>query len=263
MRIITLLENTSLREDLRAEHGLSLCIEACGRRILFDAGQSDAFARNAEKLGVDLSRVDLMVLSHGHYDHGGGIREFLRLNRSAPVYANPGVFLPHYNGTQKYIGLDPELRGCGRFCCADEVVDLGGGLRLIPGRAVPQPFGAEPYGLTVLENGVFRPDDFLHEQYLECTENGRKILFSGCSHRGIRNITDFFRPDVLVGGFHFTKLDPEGAGAPVLRENAEALLRYPTVYYTCHCTGAAQYAFLKPLMGDRLHGLSTGSVLEL
>ena len=263
MRIVTLLENTRLREDLRAEHGLSLYIETNGRRILFDAGQSDAFARNAERLGVDLSRVDLMVLSHGHYDHGGGLGEFLRLNQTAPVYVNQRAFQPHYNGTQKYIGLDPKLQACDRIRYTDALTDLGEGLRLIPGKAVPQPFGAEPYGLNVEENGVLRPDDFLHEQYLECTENGRKILFSGCSHRGIRNITDFFRPDILVGGFHFKKLDPEGAGAPVLRENAAALLGYPTVYYTCHCTGTAQYDFLKPLMGEKLHALHTGSVLEL
>ena len=72
MKLTVLMENTTVREDLTAEHGLSLYIEANGKRILFDTGASATFADNAEKLGIDLSQVDLCILSHGHYDHGGG-----------------------------------------------------------------------------------------------------------------------------------------------------------------------------------------------
>ena len=262
MELVTLLENTSLRPELTAEHGLSLYVEACGKRILFDSGQSDAFARNAEVLGVDLSRVDFMVLSHGHYDHGGGISAFLAVNDHAPVYVHPRAFEPHYNGTEKYIGLDPALRDSGRIRFVERRTELCPGVRLIPGTDVPQPFGANAYGLNVLEDGVFRPDGFGHEQYLELTENGQRILFSGCSHRGILNIVDFFRPDVLIGGFHFKKLDPV-ASAPVLEDAAVRLAAYPTRYFTCHCTGTAQYAFLKARMGDALGYLSTGSRLSL
>ena len=80
MRIVTLVENTSRRQDLTAEHGLSLYIETGSHKILFDAGQSAAFADNAEKLGIDLTQADLAVLSHGHYDHGGGLGKFLETN---------------------------------------------------------------------------------------------------------------------------------------------------------------------------------------
>lgn len=71
MKFITLAENTCKSEEFEAEHGLSLYIEACGKKILFDMGQTDMFSRNAKKLGAELSDVDIAVLSHGHYDHGG------------------------------------------------------------------------------------------------------------------------------------------------------------------------------------------------
>ena len=89
MRIVTLVENTARRQDLTAEHGLSLYIETENHKILFDAGQSEAFAENAKKLGVDLTQTDLAVLSHGHYDHGGGLAKFLEANDHAPIFLSP------------------------------------------------------------------------------------------------------------------------------------------------------------------------------
>ena len=96
MKIISLLENTSERDDVKTEHGLSLYIETNGHRILFDMGQTDLFYENASTLGVDLSLVDLAVLSHGHYDHGGGLRKFLEVNSTAPIYLRKEAFLPYY-----------------------------------------------------------------------------------------------------------------------------------------------------------------------
>ena len=109
MRIVTLIENTSCQASLCCEHGLSLYIETGKHRILFDAGQTGAFADNAEKLGIDLRTVDLAVLSHGHYDHGGGLKRFLEINHTAPVYLSRNAFGAYYNGTQKYIGLDSAI----------------------------------------------------------------------------------------------------------------------------------------------------------
>lgn len=99
MRITCLIENTASDEKFIAEHGLSLYVETDKAKILFDMGQSDAFVSNADKLGINLSDVDLAILSHGHYDHGGGLRKFLDINKNAPVYINRYAFEPRYNGT--------------------------------------------------------------------------------------------------------------------------------------------------------------------
>lgn len=263
MKIVTLIENTASCSDLCCEHGLSLYIETGTHRILFDAGQTEAFAQNAEKLGIDLSKVDFAVLSHGHYDHGGGLKRFLEINKTAPVYLNRYAFMPHYNGMQKYIGLDPALMESPRLIFVDDCLEIAEGIQLDSCAARNRPYGVDSFGLNVQEKGRMQPDDFRHEQYLLIEENGKKVCFSGCSHKGILNIAHWLRPDVLVGGFHFVKLDPQEEGRQTLDKAARNLLGYPTVYYTGHCTGVSQFAHLKGIMGDRLHAISTGSVILL
>jgi len=254
MRMVTLVENTACRENLEAEHGLSLYLETDRHRILFDAGQSGAFAQNAEKLGIDLSRVDVAVLSHGHYDHGGGLPRFLEINKTAPVWMNPHAFEPHYNAADKYIGLAETLEGNPRIRYSQEIQPIGQRLTLYS--SIPCPRGIQPFGLTVWQKNALVPEDFRHEQYLLIEEGGKRILISGCSHRGILNIMAHFRPDVLIGGFHFMKLAPE---SPELEAAAAELLRYPCTYYTGHCTGEEQFETLKTILGSRLHRLTTGT----
>lgn len=255
MKIWTLMENTACDSCLTAEHGLSLYLETGTHKILFDAGQSGGFADNAEKMGVDLSQVDFAVLSHGHYDHGGGFRRFLEINDHAKVYGNRYAFAPHYNAAEKNIGLDPDLENCGRMVLTQGDTQLAPGITLLTCPLPPE----DSAGLQMEEAGCLRPEDFRHEQYLLVEEQGKKILFSGCSHKGILQIMDYFRPDVLVGGFHFMKIEEESR----LRRAAERLMQYPAVYYTGHCTGEKQFAVLKTLMQERLHPVSTGSVFTI
>ena len=263
MKITVLAENTACREDLIPEHGLSLFIETGAWRILFDAGQTDAFARNAETLGIDLGTVDFAVLSHGHYDHGGGLRRFLELNQTAPVYLRRDAFGDHFNGTEKYIGLDAALMESGRLVFTDDALDLGDGITLCSRNDSERSHGFNSFGLNIRQKNRLVPDTFLHEQYLLVEEAGKRICFSGCSHKGILNIISWFQPDILIGGFHFMKLDPEGADAPVLEQAARVLLTGHTQYFTGHCTGAAPFDFLKDRMGSRLEAISAGAVIEV
>ena len=260
MKITTLIENTTTSPSLTAEHGLSLFVETDQTRFLFDAGQSGAFADNAAKLGIDLKTADFAVLSHGHYDHGGGMLHFLERNRRAKLYVSRHAFAGYCNGTQKYIGLDHRLRESARVVLTGDSHTIAPGITLQSCNDLPRPVPTDPFGLTERVGRFFLPEDFRHEHYLLVEEQGRRILLSGCSHKGILNILDWFRPDVLVGGFHFKSLDPH---SPQLRAWGEAMAKYDTVFYTGHCTGQAQFDVLKTILGDRLQAISTGAVLEL
>ena len=257
MIIKVLTENTAVSPKFKSEHGLSLYIETNGHKILFDTGQTDAFADNAKALGIDLSEVDIAVLSHGHYDHGGGISKFLELNTKAKIYMNRLAFEPYYNGTEKYIGLDLSLQNSNRIVLVDDTLKLDNGLILKS--CNENSYTCDSSGLNVKQNDEFIPDRFLHEQYLEVTESGKKILISGCSHKGILNIVKWFEPDYLVGGFHFMKIEDN----KLLERNAKELSKFNTMYFTCHCTGVEQYEFLKKLMGDKLNYISCGQEIIL
>lgn len=256
MKVTVLVENTCRMDGMEAEHGLSLYIEALGRRILFDMGQTDMFYRNALRLGIDPGETDLAVISHGHYDHGGGLEKFLEINKTAPVYIHNAAFLPHYNGFDKYIGLDTACRDSSRIVFTSENTAVGNGLTLYaPGK---EDIGKVPFcSLYEKTDRGFVQDDFCHEQYLMIEENGKRVLFSGCSHRGAVNIIRQYDPDVLVGGLHFSKLS-EGE----LDDEAAKMKKFKAVYHTCHCTGLEQYEQLKGAL-DRISYLSAGTQITI
>lgn len=257
MKLTVLTENTTGRQDLTAEHGLSLYLETDSHKVLFDMGQSDAFARNAEKMGIDLSQVDMAVLSHGHYDHGGGLAEFLRINQKAPIYIHADAFGAYYHGREKYIGLAPSLQGHPRL------VPVRGTTQLAPGITLydcnDQSWRSDNCGLMQKTEAGFVPDGFLHEHYLQIAEGRKRILISGCSHKGICNIAKHFRSDVLVGGFHLNKMED----TQKLTVIAEELLGTGSVFYTGHCTGSLQFDCLKAHMDGALNALSTGLRIEI
>ncbi len=274
MRVTALVENTSLRKELGSEHGLSLYIETKRHKILFDSGATDLFAKNAEILGVDLSGADIAFLSHAHYDHGGGLKTFLRINDRAKIYAGQTAFSGYYaNETDKpkrYIGLDPALSDSGRFVFvsdrlkADEELELFSGVKCLR----LNPTGNADI-LKADGNDLVR-DDFAHEVNLVIRENEKTVMITGCAHCGIVNILEHLQreagivPDVVIGGFHLS--NPARGGSErteIVGEIAAFLLGRETRYYTCHCTGMESYNRLKAAMGDKIDYLSGGRTLEL
>lgn len=261
MKIISLVENTT-NTDWPTEHGLCLYIETVGHKILFDSGKSELFVENAAKAGVDLSAVDVFVLSHGHYDHGGGLKKFSEVNSKAPIYMNKNAFGLHYHGNDRYIGLnrdwidDAALQE--RIVFTDGITKIDDELTIYASEGRKKIVDMGNGGLCVKVGETFVPETFKHEHYLMINEGGKSVLISGCSHQGVINIVDWFKPDVLIGGFHFMKqpLDER------LADFAKTLDGYDVDYYTCHCTGVEQYEYIKQFM-RRLHYLAEGQIVEI
>ena len=258
MKITCLVENTTYNENFKCEHGLSLYIETENAKILFDMGQTDLFYQNALKLGINLADVDFAILSHGHYDHGGGLEKFLEINKTAPVYINRFAFEPHFNGTEKYIGLDISLKDNRRLVFVDDKSEIDKNCSLFSCNDRERKHYLGSFGLNMKCNGEFLPDDFRHEQYLLINTNGKRVLISGCSHKGVMDIAEWFEPDALIGGFHYSKLYLDEK----LKEYALTLASHKTAYYTCHCTGVEQYDFMKKYM-PQLSYLSCGKSIVL
>ncbi len=271
MKIVTLIENTQGTEDMLFEHGLSLYIETKKHRILADTGASGGFITNARQLGIKLEDVDTVVLSHGHYDHSGGIMPFTEINSTAEIFMQSSAANGYYHiypDCEKYIGIDeriaslPQVRLLdGDFRIDDELEIFSG----IKGRRM------HPKGNKVLvcktEDG-FAQDDFRHEQCLVINEDGYRVLVSGCAHNGIINILDRYReiygadPDAVISGFHMMKkTDYTDDDIAVIKETADELMKTDIRFYTGHCTGEYPCQLLKEIMGGQLTVIHSGKIL--
>lgn len=275
MKIITLVENTAAREDLHAARGLSVYVETARHKILFDMGPGAQFIANAEALGVDLSQVDIGVLSHGHSDHGGGLTAFCHVNSQAKIYLRPEALRPYYavlpGAEPRFIGVEPPADFIQRRLVFTEAgLRLDDEVLLFSDVADDPARRAQAPKLREKSGGEFRPDLFSHEQHLLVEEDGKSVLLAGCGHKGIVNILEAARkhlgrmPDAVFGGFHLFELDPEAAdSARLIGLTAEALSEGNTVYYTGHCTGDWAYERLRERLGDRLRPMGTGTTVEI
>lgn len=274
MIIKTLIENTSTTNDLACEHGLSLYIETKHHKILFDTGASGLFAANAEKLKVDLGAIDIAVISHGHYDHGGGLKTFLGLNDRAKIYLSSHAFDQHYanraDGGVKYIGLDETLLPNPRFVFVGDTLKIDNELALLSGVKCQRLNPTGNVDLLKQDGTAYACDDFIHEQNLVIRDGEKNVLLAGCAHCGIVNIlehlyrTFHITPDVVISGFHlYNPARNENESPDIVAEIAQYLIKKPTAYYTCHCTGLESYGRLKSIMGDTIDYLSSGRTLEI
>ena len=273
MKIKVLVENTAISKEFKSKHGLSVYLETAKHKILFDLGQDGLFVKNAEKMGVDISSVDTVVISHGHMDHGGGLKDFLRVNKTAKIYIRKCAFDSHFIkvlGLPINVGLDKKLKSNNQIIFTDELVEIDEELTLFS-NVKKDGFDTKSNGvLYAKSNGVLVQDDFSHEQNMIVKEDGKTLLLSGCSHAGIVNILSKAEEivgckiDTIIGGFHLYNPPTKKYESPELIDALSmALNEKHGKFYTCHCTGAKAFEQMKDTLEDRLCRLSTGAEIEL
>ena len=289
MRIINLVENTEGTSGCGVEHGLCFYIETEKHKLLMDTGQTGLLLENAEKLGIDLTEVDTVVLSHGHYDHGGGILPFAKINPTAKIYVPEAAFGEYYSmnkdGEPHYIGLAKEIQELPQVVMvsaeakpeAGEKTDTSTGiycideeLSLFSGIGSEHAVPSTNQRLKKKTEEGYVQDDFAHEQCLVISEGVKKVLLSGCAHHGILNIMDRYcelfgeEPDFVISGFHMMKKhNYSDEDINMIIDTALALRQYKTVFYTGHCTGVEPYNAMKKLMGNQLHYVHSGDEIRI
>lgn len=274
MKITVLVENTARAPRLTTEHGLSLHIDRGTEAIMMDFGHRGAVAPNAAVLSVDLTRPRWGVLSHGHFDHSGGIAAFRESNPAMPIYVQREAFGEYWatrlDGTLEYIGVDPALREDGNIRPVTGVTELPGGALLFDGIAGREYFSRANDCLMEKTAAGLMPDRFRHEQALILPHGSGYVLFGGCAHNGIVNVMTRAMeiwgkaPDAVLSGFHLADPTSQRGYDPELTEAiGSRLLQHPTRYFTCHCTGLAAYEVLKKTMGDAIGYAATGDVIKL
>lgn len=273
IKITVLSENTSMRPDLAAEYGLSLWIEADGKKILFDTGMAGAFEANAEKLGVDLSETVHLVLSHGHLDHTGGIPQALGHAPYALVHLHPDAALPKYfshgaaGAPPEYIGM-PEpslelLRHATSRCLfltgvtrLTEHVFLTGPIPRTNAFEKPaETFALDPAGAV--------PDPLEDDLALWIETKEGLVVVLGCAHAGVVNTVEYIREKsgrkeirALIGGMHLMSSDED-----TIEKTVTAVASWnPGLIVPNHCTGdAARARFMERFPGVCTPG-PTGAV---
>jgi 7,8-dihydropterin-6-yl-methyl-4-(beta-D-ribofuranosyl)aminobenzene 5'-phosphate synthase len=279
MKITVLAENSVCKTNpwnVKSENGLSLFIESDERSILFDTGQSDLFIQNAEKMKIDLSQVDYLIISHGHFDHGGGLKHFLKINNKAKIFMHINAAHKFYTKIfgfiHYYVGLDQKIiakKNRIYFIDADTQIDdkiilLEGFTEIFP---QPEANGA----LFERDKNRFIIDKFDAEIVMLLIENDEIVLFSGCSHSGIINILEevrlfskHMRIKATFGGFHINNpISKKNESTVYIDQLTEPLGKADAVFYTGHCTGEKNFLYIKGLMGNKIQTMNTGQVFEV
>lgn len=290
MRIVNLVEDTEGQKGCLFEHGLSFYIETEKHKLLMDTGATDVFLHNAEVLGINLAEVDTVIVSHGHYDHAGGVMAFSEMNSHAKIYMRSTAGLDYVHlklGGEKYIGIDKDILELPQMVPVkgDMVIDEElalftniKGRRLWPQRnlelkrkvevRIQTDERTEKKQMTEKIRFEFVQDSFEHEQCLVVTQNGKYILLSGCAHNGILNILDKYQniyhgyPDVVISGFHMVKkTEYTEEELRMIQETARELKKTGAIFYSGHCTGKKAFDLMKEIMGEQLVELHSGNTV--
>ena len=250
MNIITLVENTAGRIRVMAEWGLSILVEMDGLRVLLDSGESGSVVRNASELGIDLSSIDKIVLSHGHCDHTGGLRELLMaMRKQVEIIAHPDIWDAKYvkrpgEAEYRYIGIPfrrEELESLGAsFILTGEPVWISD--RIVTTGEIPMLTDYEKLdaNLHVKREGTFEPDPLRDDLALAVKGDQGLVLITGCAHRGIvntlhhaRKLTELEAIDTVIGGTHLSRATKKHVELTIAELKKFGVRRLGA----CHCTG--------------------------
>lgn len=247
-KITVLVENCVYSHHLRGEHGLSLLIETAEHKILFDTGSSNLFAHNARLLGYDLSEVDYLVLSHGHSDHTGGVKHFLKLNSKAKIVCKREILDPKFKGERENGFKYASKISSDRFVFVDSDTELLPGIFILSSIPITNPNDTHFDKFDVLREGTLKPDTFEDELALVLSDQMSYSLVSACSHRGITNILEAAEQQfksqtlsLLLGGFHIHTASQDKFST--IADHLEHT--QPQSLGVCHCTGVEKFALFK------------------
>ncbi len=272
MKIVTLMENGRIDDRLKSAHGLSMYIEHKDHKILFDLGPNNNYIKNAEILGIDLTKVDIVIISHGHFDHGRGLKKFMKINSLAKIYLSEEAFgkqVKKLGPLYIPIGIK-KPKDLSRIVFIKKSIELSDDMKIYSKiKNVEQIISDD--SLLTKKNSIYIKDPFNHEIYLGIKNDENNILFSGCSHKGIENIVDqiekneSFSITHVLGGFHLSHYDPQDLiQTTYLDSLGQKLYKKDTqMYYSCHCTGDDAFTALKPQMKEKLERIKTGSIINI
>ncbi|MEZ4599223.1 MAG: MBL fold metallo-hydrolase [Syntrophotaleaceae bacterium] len=270
---ITILVDNNAGDGLLSEHGLALWIDTGERRILLDTGQGGCLLPNAERLGIDLTRTDALVISHGHYDHTGGMAGVLKIAPHVEVYCHPAVVVPRYgsdSGKPKPLGIQKEcMRALDslpvrRMHWVPDRRELYPGVELT-GTVDRKTAFEDTGGRFYLDPELTRPDPIEDDMAVGIRTRGGVVVCVGCCHSGLINTLNKIlsqsggsRLRAIIGGFHLLNADHNRVKSTV--RALETLS--PELIVPCHCTGNQAVEALKNAFGDGVIPGSSGLTFE-
>ncbi len=270
MKATVLIDNIS-HGDCRSEWGLSIFINHMGKNILLDTGASGRFAKNAEKLGIDLCETHYGVLSHAHYDHSDGMSDFFAVNKKADFYLRKECKEKCFGRRLifiKYIGIKRAILKsfADRIKFVSEKTELCENAYLLPHSTPDLNLIGKKAGMLVTKDGRLTHDSFAHEQSLVLRTDKGLVIFNSCSHGGadniIKEVTEVFPEEkiyALIGGFHLYRSSENEVRSLAARIKETGIEKI----YTGHCTGDKAFAILKEALGEKAEQLRVGLEIEI
>jgi 7,8-dihydropterin-6-yl-methyl-4-(beta-D-ribofuranosyl)aminobenzene 5'-phosphate synthase len=275
LRITTLSENTAGARSFLGELGLSILVETEEANILFDTGQSNSASHNAELLGINLSQINKIVLSHGHYDHTGGLRQILRqIGKRIEIIAHPDIWAAKFKRREgqeaEYIGIPfhrQTLESLGaHFNLIREPVRISDNIMTTGEIPMVTDYEAIEPHLQVKEGKRFKPDKLLDDQALIINTEPGLVVILGCAHRGIINtlyhaqkLTGVKSIHTVVGGCHLIDATEERVWLTIAALKELGVQRLGA----CHCTGLPASAIMAQEFGDKFFFNNAGTRISL